>query len=137
VGKLEGSEAAKARLRAILEALAGRRTVAEVCRWLGVSERRYHALRRRALQGALRGLEPRPAGRRVAALSAGDARVGALEAEVRQLRLDLRAAQIREEIALVMPQLLRRGGRAKKAVPRAGRGHKTAARSGARGGCGP
>ena len=54
-------------------------------------------------------LEPRPAGRPEAG---PDARVATLEAEVRELRIGLRAAQVREEIAILLPRLRRRGGRA-------------------------
>ena len=36
--------------------------------------------------------------------------VAALQATIRDLRLDLRAAQVREEIALAMPAVLQRGG---------------------------
>src|SRR5262245_36492730 len=63
VNRLDGSTVAKARLRALLETLAGRQTVAAACLGLGLSERRFHALRDRILQAGLAGLEPRPAGR--------------------------------------------------------------------------
>jgi hypothetical protein len=115
IERLAGSEAAKTRLELILEALAGRRTVAEVCRQLGLGERRFHALRQQVLQAALGSLEPRPAGRPAQTPSAADGRVAALEAAVQELRLDLRAAQIREEIALALPHLLQRAAQTKKA----------------------
>jgi hypothetical protein len=114
VDHLEGSAVAKSRLLAILATAAGQRTQAEACLELGFSERRFHALRGRMLQAALAGLEPRPAGRRPRP-STDDDRVRALETTVRELRLDLQAAQVREEIALVMPRLLQRGRRAKGA----------------------
>ena len=44
-------------------------------------------------------------------------RVAELEAALRDLRVDLHAARIREEIALTLPQLLRRSRRVKKAAP--------------------
>jgi hypothetical protein len=134
VERLGGSEAAKARLALILEALAGRRTVAEVCEQLGLGERRLHALRQRALQAAVDSLEPRPAGRPAAA-EAADARVVVLEGQVQELRLELRAAQIREEIALAMPHLLRRPRRAKKAPRPKARDPGKAGRDGGPGGC--
>jgi hypothetical protein len=57
--------------------------------------------------------------------------VAALEAAVRELRLDLRAAQVREEIALLLPHVWRRGERAPEAGrPRGGSG-------GASSGCRP
>src|SRR5262245_54426911 len=112
-------EAAKARLLAILATAAGSRTQAEACLELGLSDRRFHALRGRMLQSALDGLAPRPAGRPHRTAAATDDRVRELEAIVRELRLDLQAAQVREEIALVMPRLLQRGRATKGARQRA------------------
>src|SRR5262249_55643733 len=124
---------ARRRLTLVLETLAGRRGVAAACALLGVGESRFHALRARALRAALRGLEPRPAGPPGAPAGggppAGEAgrggraprpgrggapRQAELEAEVRALRLDRRAARVREELALALPHLLRRPGRPKK-----------------------
>jgi hypothetical protein len=135
---LEGSAGAKARLVMILEVLAGRRAVAQACARLGLSERRFHALRRGALQAALGGLEPSPLGRPARAPADTDGRAAALEAEVRDLRLELRAAQVREEIALVLPDLLRRRAGGRKATPkRRGPDRKPPAAGAAPGGCAP
>jgi hypothetical protein len=114
VADLAGSAVAKARLTALLASLSGRRTVAEVALELGLSERRLHQLRLQMLQAALNGLEPLSAGRPAQRAAAVDPHTDALQAQLRQLRLELHAAQVREEIALVMPQLLERGGRQKK-----------------------
>src|SRR5262245_5697401 len=114
VADLEGSAVAKARLTAMLAILSGRRTVAAVALELGLSERRLHKLRLQMLQAALMGLEPHPAGRPAQRVAPTDADTDALRGQVGQLRLELHAAQVREEIALVMPQLLVRGGRPKK-----------------------
>jgi hypothetical protein len=121
VQRLEGSEAAKARLQALLATLAGRQTVAQACARLGLSEARWYALRQRVLQAALAALEPQAAGRPGRGREELDARVRLLEAELRDLRLDLQAARVREEIALVMPQLLARADRARRAARRARR----------------
>jgi len=114
VAGLDGSALAKARLTAILAVVSGRQAVATAALELGLSERRLHRLRLQMLQAALVGLEPHPAGRPAyrAAPTAGDA--DALRAQVAQLRLELHAAQVRQDIALVMPQLLVRGGKPKK-----------------------
>jgi hypothetical protein len=61
--------------------------------------------------------------------------VAALEGEVQGLRLELRAAQIREEIALAMPQLLRRSRRAKKARRPKARNPGKTGKDGGPGGC--
>jgi hypothetical protein len=63
--------------------------------------------------------------------------VAALEATVRQLRLELRAAEVREEIALVLPHLRHRTDRAKKAKRRKGGRRKLTGKSGEFSGCGP
>jgi hypothetical protein len=128
---LDGSEEAKARLALYLETLAGKKTIAEAALALGLSERRFHVLRSRLLQAALDRLEPRPVGRPARHSGEASGQVTALQAQVRDLRLELRAAQIREEIALAMPHLLRRTGRGTRAARRPRR------RGGASGGCGP
>jgi hypothetical protein len=134
VQRLEGSAEAKAQLAAVLEVWAGRCTAASACLGLGLAERRFRALGYQALRGALAALEPRPAGRPARLAGDPDARVAALEAAVRQLQLDLQAAQVREEIALVLPQVLDSGGRAKGARRRKAR--RRGRESGAPAGCG-
>lgn len=105
--RMEGSDEAKRRLRVILETVSGRWTVAAACRELGISEARFHQLRDGALMGALEALEPAPAGRPPRERAEEDGQLRALEEEVKELRIDLRASQIREEIAAVMPHLLK------------------------------
>ena len=104
---MDGSEQAKMWLKVILEVIAGKRTVKSACEELSISDARYHELERAALQGAVDSLEPKPAGRPPAATSPSDPKLSALEEEVKELRIGLRAAQIREEIAIVMPHLLK------------------------------
>lgn len=104
---MDGSEQAKLRLKVILEVIAGKRTVKSACEELSISDARYHELEREALQAAVDRLEPKPAGRPPSASSPSDPKLVALEEEVKELRIGLRAAQIREEIAIVMPHLLK------------------------------
>jgi Helix-turn-helix domain len=103
VEKLQGSADAKLRLELILRTLAGTCRVQEACEQMGVSEARFHQLRQEALQAALDGLSPRPPGRPAAVPA--DPRVAELQQETESLRLELLAAQTREEIALVLPRL--------------------------------
>lgn len=105
---LVGPEEQKERARVILETVAGELPVAEACRRLGVEESQFHALRRQALQALLEGLSPRPRGRPPTEPEGLPERVAALEEENRQMRLELRLAQVRSEVALVMPHLLDR-----------------------------
>lgn len=104
VEQLEGSEVAKRRLRMVLETLAGRRGIGEAAQELGISEQRVHQLREEALQAALAELEPKTPGRRPRSSVDEDQ---ALTPEQRlELEKELRASKIRQEIALVFPELV-------------------------------
>jgi hypothetical protein len=107
VEQLAGSQVARQRLRVILETLAGHCRVTEACQQLGISEPRFHQLRAEVLQAALDRLEPRPAGRRPAATEVpSPEQVEALQARVEALEAELEAARLREEIALILPQVV-------------------------------
>ena len=103
VDRLDGSEHAKIRLKVILETLAGRQTIPEACDELGIQESMLHRVRSEVLQTALGRLEPRPMGRPSHAPSPEDQRVVALEEENLRLRAELRAAEIRRELAEKLP----------------------------------
>ncbi len=107
VEALEGSEAAKLRLRTILETIRGSLSVAEACDILGICPQRFHQLREQMLDAAVQGLEPQTPGRRPRPSSPETAKIEALEDEVQSLRIDLQAARLRERIALTMPRLKR------------------------------
>lgn len=126
VERLQGSAEAKNRLQLILKTFSGRQTVAAACLALGIGERRFHAVRNQVLQVALTSLEPRAAGRHGRTLTGKDERVSTLEAVVRDLKIALRASQIREEVALTMPQLLHRPA-SKKAARRKRQSRMTSA----------
>jgi hypothetical protein len=134
VDGLEGSAQAKERLRVVLETLAGRCRVQQACQRLGVGEARFHELRQQALAAALAGLEPRPAGRPAAAEATPSApEVAALRAQVAELEVAVRAAQTREEIALVLPRAAEVSTEEKKTRRRGsrrGRPRRRAARGG-------
>jgi hypothetical protein len=115
---MDGSNEAKRRLKMILEVIAEKRTVKSACEELGISESRYHELEWAALQGAVEHLEPKAAGRPPAPSPAQDPEKAALEEEVKELRVELRASQIREELAIVMPHLLKPRLDEKKTPPK-------------------
>ena len=69
----------------ILEVLGGLRTIAEASEILGVAPARFHVLERRAVEGMLRALEPRPRGR---PRSEGDL-VASLEQKLERLQAEL------------------------------------------------
>lgn len=112
VAQLAGSPQAKARLQAVLETMQGTLRVQEACARLGVSEARFHELRREILTAALERLEPRPAGRPKAA--APHPTVVQLEQQVAALAIELRAAQTRAELAVALPQVVQAAGPEKK-----------------------
>ena len=104
--RVEGSAPAKERLKIILATIAGQMTVAEACEKLGLNEARFHELRTEWLQASVTHLEPKPLGRPVTQVTPEAAKVAALERQVQELKIDLRAAQIREELAPLMPYVL-------------------------------
>ncbi len=106
VDRLGASAKATKWARVVLETLSGRLSVQDACRRLGIGEAFFNRLRLRFLTGGVPGMEDRPAGRRPRTVSAEAERIRALEAELSQTRLELQAAQLREEIALTMPHLL-------------------------------
>lgn len=124
VERLDGSALAKRRLEIILETLSGRATIRQACDRLGIGRTAFHKMRSRFLAEATGLLEPRQAGRKPRGVTPEQSQIVELARQNRQLRLDLDAQQIREEIAVVMPFLLKRGNaRSQKTrrAPRPGR----------------
>ena len=110
VDSLSGSERAKLRLQTILKTLQGQLTVPEACQVLGICQSRFHALRNEWLQESLQLLEPRPLGRPAQVVSPEEEEVARLQAENRDLKQQLRVTTVREELARVMPYVLRPAG---------------------------
>ena len=124
VEHLEGSQRAKTRLKAILETLSGQRSIPEVCEELGIQESMFHRVRSEVLQTALDRLEPRPVGRPPLPQTANDERVSQLEEENLRLQTELKAAEVRRELAENLPRL----GRLQNIDPATEPGKKTTAR---------
>ena len=116
VGDQDGSEQARQRLKVVLATLGGSMTIEQACSALGIGRSAFHKLRSQFLARAPDLLEPRPRGRRRRVPTEADQRLAQLQQEIVQLKLDLKAQQVREEIALVMPHLLKdkRAGTRKK-----------------------
>jgi len=125
---LEGSQRAKTRLKAILETLSGERSIPEVCAELGIHESMFHRVRGEVLQTALSSLEPRPLGRPANHPTAEDAGRAELEAENLRLQMQLKATEVRRELAEKLPRL----GKAHDADPANKPGKKTTNRPTAR-----
>jgi len=103
VDKLAGDAAAKDRLRAVLETLAGATRVGEACQRLNISEQRFDQVRLEALQAALTALGPKPLGRPPHEASAAEAELEQLRARVVELEAQLRVAAVRTEVAAILP----------------------------------
>lgn len=115
--RLDGSDEAKRRLRVILETVAGERDVAEACEELGIGKTAFFELRRKVLQASLTDMEPKPVGRPRKELSAEEAETARLRDENERLRTDLEISQVREEIALAMPEVFSPSQTKKKLPP--------------------
>jgi hypothetical protein len=131
VDGLPGSEDARARLKIILETLSGQKTIPQACAELRVGESRFHELRNEFLAKGVEWLEPKPLGRPPdpgpSDLERENLR---LHRENEQLKLEVQAAQIREEIALVMPHVLKPRAQ-KKTTDRGSRDSKAPSSAGA------
>ena len=117
VDRLEAPDEEKRRAREILAVLSRERTVEEACRELGIGRARYYQLLGQFLGRGTAGRAPRPPGRPPAAPPTPEAvRIRELEARAAELEIALRAAEVREELALVFPWYRRRqlGGEKKR-----------------------
>jgi hypothetical protein len=97
----EGPVQAKQRARVIFETMAGKYRVPEACRILKICEQRFYQLRAQLVRAAVNEFAPKPAGRR--RRPAESEEMTALRAQVEELKRELQAAHVREEIALVLP----------------------------------
>ena len=73
---------------------------------LGLSEARFHELRQEWLQVSCAALEPKPLGRPRETTVEDEVEMLRLHRENENLKMHLRAAQIREEISIAMPHVL-------------------------------
>ena len=115
VDKLDGcSQEARQRLKVILQTIAGTFTVEQACEILGIKRSAFNKLRSLFITSAVRLLEPRAPGRKKKVLTPEQLEVQRLREENEHLRFELKAQQLREEIAILMPHLLKGGDAAKK-----------------------
>jgi transposase-like protein len=117
VKNLDGSPRAKKRLGVIIETLSGERSVSSACDELGISEAGFHKLRSRWLKEALESLEPRAVGRPAMETSPQEELTAELQERVALLERELKAAQVREELAVALPYLARNRRDEKKTRP--------------------
>ena len=103
--QLTGSETAKRRAKVILETMTGRCRLKDACQRLGISEQRFHQLREEMMTAAVKALEPGQAGRPAYTPTPAEEQVAAMERQLQDKEVELRAAKAREEIALIMPEV--------------------------------
>jgi hypothetical protein len=115
--QLPGSDLAKERLKVILETMAGTCRVLEACARLGISEQRFHQLREEMMTGALAALEPGQAGRPARIPTPAETQVQALAQQLQAKDIELRTAQARAEIAVVLPGVVQRQAEPEKKTP--------------------
>jgi transposase-like protein len=109
------SEAARQRLKVIFQTLAGVFTVGQACAILGIRRSAFHKLRARFIEQSAQLLEPGTPGRKKKVVTPEQLEIERLRRENEQLRFELKAQQLREEIGLLMPHLLKpRGDRTAK-----------------------
>jgi transposase-like protein len=101
IGAREGSTVARKRAVLLLRNIAGELTMAEVARELGVAEAMAYRYREQLLDSAIEGLEPKAVGR--PAKEQPDGKIEELEGHVKELKRELLAAEIREELRSVVP----------------------------------
>lgn len=124
VAHLEGSGPAKQRLEVVLAVVSGRLSVADACAQLGIGPTRLHELRNELLQSALDSAEPQARGRPAQAVSTEELRIRELEEQVQALKRDLRAAQIRQELDVILPRVVQPGPQAQAGKKKARRGRR-------------
>jgi len=107
VTTMDAMNEAKRQLMTILDVLAGKLTITEACERLGVSKATFHRMRDQALQGALDGLVPQPAGRPAKPVDPKDQKIQVLEERIADLGVELEAERARTIVALVKPELLK------------------------------
>jgi len=101
------SETARRRLKVVLRTLAGGCTIEGACEELGIGRTRFFALRQRFLVEAAHLLEPRTPGPKPRVVTDAERRAEALEAHVGDLEIEVMAAQVREELALAVPAVVK------------------------------
>lgn len=107
VDTLDASEHSKERLRAILESVEGS-PIAGLCERLGMERAYFHRMRTATLQAAAESLEPKTTGPKPTIADPKDTRIAELEATVARLATELRATELRAELAIALPGLARK-----------------------------
>jgi hypothetical protein len=120
--RVSGSQPARQRLKVLLETITGEKSMDAACRALGIHKTQLFKLRTRVLEAAAAALEPAPMGRPPHTAGPEAARIAELEAQVRDLKVELEASRLRVELAQALPTLAdETSPRRKKKARRTGR----------------
>jgi transposase InsO family protein len=103
-----GSIEAKRRLALVLETFTQELSVLEAASALGLGEARLHRLRERVLEAGIEVLEPRRRGRPKKVNEVDEAELRRLREENASLRRELKAAEVRLELAAVIPKVVKK-----------------------------
>jgi transposase-like protein len=115
VEKIEDcSDQARQRLKTIFQTVAGELTVEQACAMLGINRSAFNKMRSQFIANAVQLLEPRPSGRKRRIVTPEQAQIQQLREENDQLRFQLKAQRVREEIGILMPHLLKPAGKKTK-----------------------
>jgi hypothetical protein len=104
----ECSDEARQRLKVIVQTLAGEITVEQACEILNINRSAFNKLRSQFIANAAALLEPKKPGRKKREVSVEQMENQKLRAENERLKFQLKAQQLREEIGILMPHLLRK-----------------------------
>lgn len=107
VDRVQGSAIARQRFKIILRTITGECRLSDACAELDISPQRFHQLREDSITGAVANIEPGSPGRRPRTPTPEAERICVLEAELAAMRIELKAAQARAEIATILPGVAR------------------------------
>ena len=102
VDKVEGSPQAKKRARLVLEILSGNKRLEEVRSMLGIGKTRLFLIRHQAVQALVQALEPGMPGRPTRTPPPEAERLRELQDALCDKDLELKEAEVRTEVALIL-----------------------------------
>lgn len=106
VDHLGGSEDARRKMKIILQSVTGELDIETARIQVGVTKRTFHKLRVRAMQAALDSLEPQQRGR-PRTNPQDNEELDRLKKEIEILKHTAHTSQVRQEIALLLPTIMK------------------------------
>ena len=97
--KYEGDPQSIRRVQAVIDTLAGKKSVKDACQELGICEAMFRRFRDTCLQAAISSLDPQKPGRKPIEPEPGHERIAELEQENQELKTALLGAVTRMQLA--------------------------------------